>query len=737
MEKGGYMLGAGRHRWQFCRLGGVDQVVLRDGADLAHLSELDLKLWMALCMPTRGIAVDPRTADLLDTDKDGNIRPPELLAALAWCESVFVDLGTLQQRTDSVALADIKDEMLLKGARRLLDNLGKPEAAVITLEDVSSQERIFANTRFNGDGILPPSSAGDPELERAIEDILRVCEGQADRSGKMGIAANTLDAFQRQAAVGMAWLRQPEADAETTMPLGREATIAAANALRPLIAKGDDFFTRCRLAAFDGRSTGALNRDASVYQALAEAELSASGEETAVLPLARIAPDAELPLDSGVNPAWASRVRTFAEKAVRPLLGQDLGTLGYAQWEQIKGKLAKCLAWQDARPPESVMALGDERLAELAAPERVAAIRALLQADSKLKEENAQIDKLEKMIRFHRDLYLVLTNYVNFTEFYGPDPAVFQAGTLYLDGRACHLCIDVTDPAKHAQLAGLSAAFLVYCDLRRPDGQQRSIVAVVTDGDSINLGLGRNGVFYDREGRDWSATISRMVSNPISIREAFWLPYRKFVKMIEDQMTKRAQAAEEASLAKMSNAATAVSTVDQKPATAVPATPPKIELGTIALIGTAIGGMSALVAGFLQALFGLGFWLPLGVLGVILLISGPSMILAAIKLKQRNLGPILDANGWAVNVRARMNPAFGASLTELAQLPPGAERTLVDPFVSKSRKWRRLLYVAIVAGVLALGWYWWQRLCRVEPDVPPDGLEEVATADSPADVEGQ
>jgi hypothetical protein len=103
----------------------------------------------------------------------------------------------------------------------------------------------------------------------------------------------------------------------------------------------------------------------------------------------------------------------------------------------------------------------------------------------------------------------------------------------------------------------------VYCDLRRPDGQQRSIVAVVTDGDSNNLGPGRNGVFYDREGRDWSATISRMVSNPISVREAFWLPYRKFVKMIEDQMTKRAMAAEEASMAKMGNLATTVSTVDQ------------------------------------------------------------------------------------------------------------------------------------------------------------------------------
>jgi hypothetical protein len=414
-----------------------------------------------------------------------------------------------------------------------------------------------------------------------------------------------------------------------------------------------------------------------------------------------IGPELKLPLQSGINPAWTAAVRKFLAKTVVPLLGADVTELTPSQWEKIKQDLAACVAWQDARPPEAVMALGNTRLEELAQPELVDAIRALLQQDSELQEENAQIDKLEKMTRFHRDLHMVISNFINFSEFYGTDPAIFQAGTLYVDGRACHLCIDVLDAAKHAQLAGLSAAFLMYCDLQRANGEKRSIVAVVTGGDSGNLGVGRNGVFYDREGKDWRATVTRMVSNPISIWEAFWLPYRKFVRMIEEQIARRAQAAEAASMAKMGNVATSVSSAGQDAdIKAVTPDPPKIELGTIALIGTAIGGMSALVAGFLQALFGLGFWLPLGVLGVILLISGPSMLLAAIKLKQRNLGPILDANGWAVNVRARMNPAFGASLTELAKLPPGSDRVLVDPYPSKYRPWKILFFVSI--AVLAL-----------------------------------
>ncbi|RZL41660.1 MAG: hypothetical protein EOP72_08100, partial [Variovorax sp.] len=72
------------HTWQFFRAGGVDQVVIRTGEDIARIGQLDQKLWVALACPTRGIEFDPRTLDLIDTDRDGRIRPPELIAACEW-----------------------------------------------------------------------------------------------------------------------------------------------------------------------------------------------------------------------------------------------------------------------------------------------------------------------------------------------------------------------------------------------------------------------------------------------------------------------------------------------------------------------------------------------------------------------------------------------------------------------------------------------------------------------------
>ncbi|HRZ90285.1 MAG TPA: hypothetical protein P5117_12460 [Spirochaetia bacterium] len=162
MERAGTGTGpAESHRWRFARSGGVDQVVFRDGQDIARLRELDLKLWTALSMPVRGVDLDPRTAALLDVDGDGRIRPQEILAAVDWAVSAFKDLGELMTPGDSVPLASIRDPGILDAARLLLAYLDKPGADRVSMADVADRETSFAGTLFNGDGVVPPEAAGD------------------------------------------------------------------------------------------------------------------------------------------------------------------------------------------------------------------------------------------------------------------------------------------------------------------------------------------------------------------------------------------------------------------------------------------------------------------------------------------------------------------------------------------------------------------------------------------------
>jgi len=356
-------------------------------------------------------------------------------------------------------------------------------------------------------------------------------------------------------------------------------------------------------------------------------------------------------------------------------------------------------------PGQLIEKVGLPRVREILAGPSKDTISSLIARDRALEPESNAIAAVDKLIRYHRDLFKLVNNFVSFRDFYSRRAkAIFQAGTLYLDQRSCELCLTVEDPARHALMAGLAGAYLAYCDCtRKSTNEKLQIVAAFTDGDSDNLMVGRNGVFYDRKGRDWDATISKIVDNPISLRQAFWAPYKKIVRTVEEQIAKRAAAADAATTDQLSAAATQMANLDKAP-NAKPSELRKLDVGVVAALGVAVGAIGGALASLATGIMRLDAWqIPLVFVGLILMISVPSVLIAFLKLRKRNLGPILDANGWAVNSRARINVPFGGSLTHVAVLPPGSHRDLADPFAEKKRPWRIYLLLALIL-IAALGW---------------------------------
>jgi hypothetical protein len=133
--------------------------------------------------------------------------------------------------------------------------------------------------------------------------------------------------------------------------------------------------------------------------------------------------------------------------------------------------------------------------------------------------------------------------------------------------------------------------------------------------------------------------------------------------------------------------------------------PKKVDRGMLAALSVGAAGLGGMIGGVVSGFLSLKGLMPIGVIAIILIISGPSMVLAWLKLRKRNLGPILDANGWAVNAKAKINLPFGASLTRVAALPEGAERNLVDPFAEKKGPWGWWLLLVVL---VLLGLAWWQ-----------------------------
>jgi hypothetical protein len=722
----------GRHRWRFYRAGGVDQVLLESAADVLALDQLDQKLWVALSCPVKGLEFDERTLDLLDTDRDGRVRVPEILAAVAWLKAVMKDPQGLVLGTDGVPLAAInpstpEGKSVLAAARHLLGGIGKAEADVVTVADAMQSAEAWAASRWNGDGIVPPESVDAGEARFVAENIVAALGGAPDRSGKPGVSAALLDAFFVECTAYEAWAATGETKASEVLPLGAgtATALAAVDAVR---AKVDDYFTRCRLAAFDPRAQAAVNRSEEAYLDAAAKDLSVTADEVRQFPLALVEAGKALPLVTGLNPGWQAAVDALRTAAVEPLLGRGKTSLGEAEWASVQARLAGHRAWVAAKAGARVEGLGLPRVREILRGDAKAALARAIEQDLTVADAVAAGGQVEKLARLWRDLFRLLNNFVSFSDFYARRKAVFQAGTLYLDGRSTDLCVQVLDAGKHAALAAKSAAFLAYVDCSRPGGHKMSVACAITAGDSDHIFVGRNGLFYDRRGRDWDATIAKVVDNPISVGQAFWSPYKKLIRWVEDSVAKRAAAADEAANANLqSTTAGAAGAATQ----GAPAPKSKIDVGTVAAIGVAVSGFAAVLGALLQTFFGLGILMPLGLLALMLLISGPSMLIAWLKLRRRNLGPILDANGWAVNTLTKINIPLGRSLTDVAALPPGASRSLRDPFAPKKSVWRWLLPLLLVLGVA--GWLTWKsgKLSEWLPWVPPPEEQKPELCDPP------
>jgi hypothetical protein len=683
------------HAWRFFRSGGLDQALLETADDLRSLAELDQKLWVALSCPVKGLQVDERTLSLIDTDGDGHVRPPEIISAVSWACARLKDPAALLPGADALPVDAIGDAAVADAARWILSRLGKPGESV-SAADAAGVATALAKGPLKGDGILRPEAGPDEATQALIRDIAACC-GEATEPAVAAFYSD-LSAFKAWSEAG------GSAAAAGLGPAAAEAFEAVA-AVRAKVA---DYFARTALAAFDPAAAAGLNRQEEDFRAVAGGELAADSPVLAAFPLARIEANRPLPLLEGVNPAWSAALARLHGAAVAPLLGAGKSSLTPSDWAALGERLRPYESWVGTRPTSPVARLGLERIeAILAGPGRKA-LADLFGEDRLLAPRVGAAADVERLALFHRDLGTILRNFVNFSDFYSRSKsAIFQAGTLYLDSRSCRLCIQVDDFAAHSVFADMSRVYIAYAECRRQGGQSMKLAAAFTQGDSDYLFVGRNGVFYDRGGRDWDATIVKISDTPMSIRQSFLSPYKKASAFAGEQFAKFA-----ASKDKAVQGALGAST-------AAPATQAQVFdiakfAGIFAALGIAIGAIGVAIESIFSKLMGMPLWMwPVAVLAALLIVSGPSMLLTALKLRQRNLGPLLEGTGWAVNGRVKINMPLGAALTDRGVLPPNAERLSHDPYEDKAADLRRR--IAFALAIAAAAWLAAARIFRLWP----------------------
>jgi hypothetical protein len=705
-------MSATKHIWNFVTVGGVKRVSIERAEDLLHLHELDQKLWTALSCPVQGLEIDQRTLEMVDTDNDGNIRVPEVLAAVRKACSLLKNPANLfKQETalplDAINIETPEGKQLYASAKVILSNLNKLETDTISAEETADTTRIFNGAVFNGDGVITTLVTTDESIKTLITHIQTCIGSVEDRSGLSGINQQQINQFFEACEQFNTWYDLAKKDEQGIFPLG-DKTAEAYRWFTLLAPKIEDYFIREQLAVYDHQSTAQLNLQPEQLTQLSAKLLHANIADIAEFPLAKVNGFQQLPLQQGINPAWHHAMFQFKTLVVDELF-PGAHQLNYAQWKQIEAWFEPHTNWLSQKAGAVVESLGLAYIQQILGDESKATLLGYIQQDLALADEAEHIRSVDELVRYYRDLFTLLKNFVTFTDFYTPgNKAVFQAGTLYIDQRSCDLCIKVTDMAKHDVMAGLSGMYLLYCECTSKSNQTTfTIAAALTNGDIDNLIPGRNGVFYDTDGKDWEARVVKIIENPISIRQAFWTPYRRVSRFIENQINHFAAEQDAKSSADTTKTLESIPiTGGAAPAEKVEAKPAPFDVGKLvgifAAIGLAIGAIGTALATVVSGFMKLTWWkMPLAVAGLLLLISGPSMIMAYMKLRKRNLAPLLDANGWAINAGAKINIQFGNLLTRLADLPAGARINLNDPFSQKQRPiLPYVLFLSLLAGMV-------------------------------------
>ena len=633
------------YNWNYSYVGGVPRVKIDCGEDIAHLNELDEKKWTVLSCPVKGLELDEKTLQYIDTNHDGQVHSKEVVATSLWLAGVLGDMDLLVPGTDSVKLSALKTdtpdgEQLLSAARQILCAVGKPEAEEISLADSSVC------------------------LERLMAEKLEALK--AERAALEAVEA----------------------------PFGAQ-TESIAEAYNALDAKVRDYFLRGRLAQYAAESREKLDVQTAMIESISAANLTERTADIAAYPLARITDAKTLPLDVVVNPAWETAWNTVKQAFETEVTEENWAALG-----------ARLKQYADYKKQ---MEVGE--------------------GDVVLDEESKSIAMVDKLLHLTRDFYHLLRNYVTLTDFYsGDSKAIFQAGTLYIDQRACDFCVRVNDAGAMAAQAAASGMYLVFCHCTdATKGRAMDIVAAVTVGDTNNIAVGKNGIFYDRQGHDWDARVTSIIDNPISIGQAALSPYRKMAAFIEEKVrsmaaSKESQMTESATAqidAKAESAAAATAEAASAGPQATPAANPAPSAATktfdiakfagiFAAIGMAIGFIGSFLTSLGREFMALAWWqMPLCLLAIFLLISGPSMFIAWLKLRKRNISPILNANGWAVNAAAKISIRFGNALSQQAVFPLSAKMRKQDPFADRGLSWwQHLLWIlALLLLAAAVCWF--------------------------------
>ena len=421
--------------------------------------------------------------------------------------------------------------------------------------------------------------------------------------------------------------------------------------------------------------------------------------------------DGVLPLDDTVNPFYRKALQRFRRDAAEPVLAAETPQLTEEQWDRVVAKLAPHGKWIESKKGAVVEKLGREKLQHYVDGAQADAVRSTLAADKEVARRLAAVNELRKLLLYHRHLLRLVNNFVSFPELYDPARrAVFEMGSLVIDGRWFNFAVKVEDQQAHAKLAKTSGMCVIYVEIMRVDQSDSNVIATpAISGTMGNLCVGKRGVFYDVQGRHHDARIIQIIENPVSFREALVAPFVRIGKFIGGKIEAISGSAQKALESQVGKAAAKVQSGVKEAVRQAPTAPGPVRSGGGSrrdlLLGASVS-IAALTSAFafitskLADVNRVTILLALGV--AILIVFIPTAVVAAFKLHRRDLSAILEGCGWAINARMRLTGRQRRQFTRVEPYPADAKGTPLRPV------YRWIVTIVLGITILACGGMVWR-----------------------------
>jgi hypothetical protein len=697
----------------FQRQGGAWQLCLESFSDLRHALDLDDALWVANSAPVSTFAADPEFLRFLDQDKDGRFRVDSIRAAIVWLLDHLEPEPLGRPGESTLSLAAIRpagpdSPKLLTATRKLLRRFSGEESASVTLDQVRQVIREVEQGGLDRPGVVRPQAAVDHEVRDLIESVIATMQADEPKPVSFGISHEDLERFLAEARTFLEWLDEPHLAGEPrrtrVMPLG-EATMDAFDLFTKVAPRIDQFFALCEALRFNMASPSypGLARDRGAKTDRDDPEAVDAFMKKA--PVAWITPEGKLDMTGAINPHWRELIEALRRELLAPLLNSPISELDHLQWQQVKQALAPHAEWRSRQPATSVTQIPPDRLRHcLRNPAVVDRVKTLIAESHSTAFDLDNLRKLEMLILFQAHLLRLTNSFINFSDLYHPDrSALFEMGTLIMDGRRFTFSVKVVDRVLHARFSNASNMFVIYAEITGPNGDRLYEVALpVTAGTKGMLQLDKWGTFLDREGRTFNARIVHIVENPVSLREAIAAPFNRLGRAMMMRFGERS-AEEEKKLQTIATQSLAAG----RPAAPANGRRPAFPFlsnpgGVLAGGGIAIAALGSSLAFITRTLSELE-WTTIvaGLLGAAAAVVLPVTAVAVIKLAGRDLSCMLEGSGWGINARMALTRTLASTFTRRPMPLFFAPKN-----ISPAKRWWRLSLLAIMVGMTAAIRWW-------------------------------